>query len=419
MGFVSENLGIGLALLAVYWWAYLPVLLFLGFRFAWEEYIGRKYFNSLEWVLLQIKPPPASDRSLKAVEQIFNGIHGIYVAPVNWKDRIFRGKIPDWFSLEIVGSEGATNFYVRTLTQYRNLIESNIFAQYPEAEISQVADYMATWPASLPNQEQDLFGSELILAKENPYPLQTYQYFEEKIASPDYIKTIDPLSAISEVFSTFRAREHFVVQILIRPMGGDWAKEGERIIKKIQGEEKPKEKDAMEAFFSGIDKLFLGSPAKKEEKKESKRLAPHEVDTVKGIANKISKLGFETSLRLMYLSHKEIFHRHHFAAVMGALKQLVGLNALVPNKPTLTFSKGRFFNLFPSDRGFFVEQITLEKKQRLYRLLRERVFPNKYFVASTEELATLYHLPGTEVRAPLFPRVEAKKGQPPSGLPFE
>jgi len=40
-------------------------------------------------------------------------------------------------------------------------------------------------------------------------------------------------------------------------------------------------------------------------------------------------------------------------------------------------------------------------------------------VLNTEELATLYHLPGLAVRAPFLPRVESKKGQPPAPLPIE
>ena len=39
------------------------------------------------------------------------------------------------------------------------------------------------------------------------------------------------------------------------------------------------------------------------------------------------------------------------------------------------------------------------------------------YILNVEEMATLWHLPGLAIRAPLFPRVEASKGQPPAGLP--
>ncbi len=83
----------------------------------------------------------------------------------------------------------------------------------------------------------------------------------------------------------------------------------------------------------------------------------------------------------------------------------------------MTKAKGMFPWLFPSDKGFFANERTFEKKKKLYRQYREREFMEKYVILNTEELATLYHLPGINVKAPAVPRVDAKKGQPPMGLP--
>ena len=42
------------------------------------------------------------------------------------------------------------------------------------------------------------------------------------------------------------------------------------------------------------------------------------------------------------------------------------------------------------------------------------------FVLDTEELATLFHFPGKTVApASFMPRIEAKKGEAPPGLPME
>ncbi len=405
-----------------FWWVYFPILLWAGFLTGWEHYTREKYLDSLEWTVLQIKPPPALDRSLKAVEQIFAGLHGIYLGPVSWKDKFFRGKIQDWFSLEIVGSEGVTNFYIRTLSQYRQLVESNIFAQYPDAEISVAEDYMAKWPRYLPNEEIDLFGLELLLAKESAYPIQTYPYFEEKSGpglGPDPLRRLDPLASFTEIFSLFRPGEDFVIQILIRPTGDGWAKEAQGVIDKIQGKEPKVKVNFLENILQEVDKLFIGASVKKEEKE--KKVSAQESEAIKAIGSKTTKLGFETSIRLAYVAKKDVFHRHHFAAITGAFKQLATqhLNSFKANASTITFSKGKFNQIFPSDKGFFADQIAFEKKWKLFQHLKGRTFPNKFFVFNTEELATIYHLPGLEVKAPLFPRVEAKKGQPPSGLPLE
>src|SRR3989338_8271986 len=226
---VLQSYSVALDLLVNYWWAFLPVLLFLGFFFAWLEYIQAQYFNSLSWTLLKIKPPPDVDRSPKAVEQIFAGLHGVFIKPLTWKEKIFKGKTLDWFSFEIVGQEGVTNFYIRTLSDYKNIVESNVFAQYPDAEINEVEDYMKNWPEKLPNDKYDLFGSELVLAKEDAFPIQTYPFFEEKTPGLEQVKRIDPLSSVSEIFSTFRPGENFIIQILAKPVSDDW-------LKKVQGQ---------------------------------------------------------------------------------------------------------------------------------------------------------------------------------------
>ena len=404
-----------------YWWAYLPVLLFLGFYFARQEYLSSLYFNSLNWTLLHIKPPPNVDRSPKAVEQIFAGLHGVFIKPVTWKEKFFKGKILDWFSFEIVGQNGATNFYVRTLTDYKNLVESNLFAQYPDAEITEVEDYMNDWPDALPNEEYDVFGSELALVKEDAYPLQTHPYFEEKALDMDSIKRLDPLASILEIFSTFRPGESFVIQLLVKPVGDDWTKKAQNEIDKLLGKEVKKDKSLGDVIFGPLDDILLGDALAKKEETRDKKLSAPEEEQAKAIGRKASKIGFLSAIRIMYIAKTDVFHRYHFSAVMGALKQLsaANLNSFKVNSNTITYSKGILASPFPSDKGFFANQQTFRKKIQLFKELKARAPGRKEFMLNVEELATIFHLPGKEVQPPMFPRVEAKKGQPPSGLPME
>lgn len=422
--FIFSSLKIALGLLGSFWWLYLPFILAAGFLKAWGFYTQERYLDSLEWVLLHIKPPTDTDRSPKGTEQFFVGLHGVFVSALGWKDKFFGGKVPDWFSLEIVGSERGTNFYLYTLRQHRGLVESSLFAQYPGTEIKEVEDYMEKWPAHLPNEEMDLFGTELLLTRENPYPLRTYEYFEEKAADLKSIKRIDPLSIVSETFSTLRSGEFFVIQLLISPIGHDWIKTGETIINKIASKEtKTPEPDLLERAMRSVDQILLGPQvvAKKEEKRE-RMLLPPEEEAIKGIRKKISKLGFQSSVRLVYLARKDAYHRYHFSAISGAFRQFadLNLNSFKVNRQSLTFFKGYGKIFFPSDRGFLAEQVTWERKWKIYRNLRARVLPEQNMILNTEELATIFHLPGwLEVQAPMFSRVEAKKGQPPVNLPTE
>ena len=65
------------------------------------------------------------------------------------------------------------------------------------------------------------------------------------------------------------------------------------------------------------------------------------------------------------------------------------------------------------------------RKRRMFRNYIKRLpplFPLKggKFILNTEELATMFHFPGRAVApAPFVPRVEAKRGEAPPGLPTE
>lgn len=410
----------GLSVITTYWWIYAPVLLLLGTIVGWVHYVTQKYLLSLNWVLLEIKPPPDVEKSPRIAESIFAGIHGTYL-PVKWKRRFFKGEVPTYFSFEIVGNGGETNFYVRTPETLRPLIESHVFAQYPDAEIRVAEDYVKNLPNFLPNDQYDLFGVDLIFSKDDQFPIKTYPFFEEEGGRGEAKRTT-PLSPLAEVMSSLEPGEHIWLQMLVRPTGGAWVKAAKPVIDKIIGLEEKKEDLLAKSINLTYDFIAGGEAEKKEEKKEEpdiRKLTPGKRSALEQVERKIAKLGFKTTIRFIYIGRREIFHRAHISSVIGMFKQLYAndLNSFKPNTKTMTFHKGILNQIFPSDRGFFTAQIEFRRKWKLYLAYRSRTFPKKVVILNTEELATLYHLPGAGLKAPAFPRVEAKKGQPPAGLP--
>lgn len=351
------------------------------------------------------------------MEQIFAGLHGIYTGGVKWHEALFKGKMPDWFSLEIMGKGGETHFYIRTLSKYRNLVESQIYAQYPEAEIFEATDYTNDVPLHIPDQKHDLWGAELILNKEDAYPIRTYPDFEEKSASLGDVKRIDPLASLSELFSTLHPEEQIWIQMIVNPTGDDWIKRGQAVIDKIMGKAvaPPAGNFVSDAIFA-IDKAISGlgpAPAegadKKEVKKEKVDLSPGKQDALKAIEKSFDKLGYEAGIRFIYLGYKDNFHQAHVAGVMGAFKQFASqnLNGFKPNPNTITAAK-----------GLRKKSKILLRKQAIFQGFRERKMMPTRYVLNTEELATIFHFPDVGVKSPLLPRVEAKKGEPPVGLPI-
>lgn len=408
---VSDELNTVFSFLIDFWWIYVPPLLFLGLLDAYENYNRLKYLSGLKWTLLKLNPPKDPGKSPKAAEHIFAALHGIY-SPIKWKDKFFKGKMHDWFSFEIAGAQGEIHFYIRTPEQYKTLVQSQIYAQYPDSEITEVNDDYADWFPSAPDDKYDLLGSELILNKEDVFPIKTYPEFEEKPSGPGDIKRVDPLASLSEVMSSLEAGENIAIQLLFRPTGDGWVKKGQKAIDKFQGKTPKTEQDLLGKTVWEIDKLIPGhvEAKKKEEKKpETARLTPGKEESLKAIERKISKLGFESGIRFIYSGPRENFHKTHVSGIIGAFKQFASqsLNGFKPNKRTGTSAKGPF-----------KAQKEFRQKMILARKFKNRAFVSKPFVLNTEELASLYHFPDIGVKTPLMPRIEAKKGEPPSGLPI-
>lgn len=422
---ILNSVKIVFSILLSLWWVYLPIFLFFIAHAAIQNYTFLKYKLSLKWILLEIKVPKEVHKSPKAMEQVFAGLHGIYTVPVRPRDRFLSGKIPDWYSLEMVGRGGNTYFYLRTQEKYKNIVESQIYAQYPEAEVSEVPDYIYDMPLSLPDDKYDLWGAELILNKEDAYPIRTYPEFEEKGGGLGDVKRIDPLASISELFSTLHPSEQMWIQVLAAPTGDDWIKRGQVVLDRLMGKEPAASKgNFLSDMVFAIDKAISnigptpttedGKPIRIEKKEEKKRvdLSPGKQGIIKAMEESWDKLGYQVSIRFLYLGPKDAFHQAHVSGIMGSFRQFSSqnLNGFKVNIRTMTFA-----------RGLFKKSKLFTKKRIMYQAYKERnLFSSGVtrYVLNTEELATIFHFPDVGVRSPLLPRVEAKKGEPPVGLPI-
>lgn len=410
--FILDSLETVLLLLLGYWWIYLPILLGSSLVGAYESYTRLQFIKSIKWTLLELKVPQDPGKSPKATEQIFAALHGILPPPILWRNKFFKGQIANWISLEIVGIGGEIHFFIRTPEQYKKLVQSQIYAQYPDSEITEMSDdYVDSLPASMPDDVYDLFGAEMILSKEDFYPIRTYPEFEEKSGGPDSVKRIDPLASLAEVMSSLDAGEFLGLQLILRPTGDGWVKKGQAEMDKLQGKKPKAGSSLMSDLIFEIDKLIPGHvEIKKEDKKpEQSQLTSGKQEALKAAEKKMGKIGYECGIRFMYSGPRESFHRAHISGVVGAFKQfaLQTINSFKLNGPTITAGK------WP-----FKAQKEYKSKRFFFSKYKNRSLPMKGFVLNTEELATVYHLPDIGVKSPLLPRVEAKKGEPPVGLPI-
>src|SRR3989338_2138766 len=116
----------------------------------WVHYIQQDFISGIDFTLLEIIPPRDVLRSPKAMELfITNALY--HWSMKGGKEEYWQGAVWFWFSLEIVSLEGQVHFYIRTPTRIRGLIETQMYAQYPQSQVKAVEDYTLAVPEISPD----------------------------------------------------------------------------------------------------------------------------------------------------------------------------------------------------------------------------------------------------------------------------
>lgn len=424
------------------------------FRFlhAWwfDEVQSRFYEKEFDWVLLELKFPKENEVFPKAMENVFSAVFQIYSFGIKPEKKWLEGQFEESAAFEMVSSREGIRFFVRINKKFRALFEKALFAQYPQAEISQAeGDYIDDFPRDIPNSEYDLLGTDMTFGKDSAYPFRTYPYFLGERKFEEY--EIDPIAHLAEVMSNLdSATERMWVQIIISPVGPDLSAAAKKVMNKMIG----KKEEVKKSFTASVaDSTFLfgknlllapfqlpeWSAPKKEESKD-KNLNTVELEIYKAVDKKASKSAFKTTVRLLYIDRKDAFNKSNFAAMTSTFQQFnsQNLNFWRPG-PTMT-KPSRFFNK---------KKILARRKRQMYEFYVARsISPysniddlfddmrvntpifGKIFdlkkdlpepvLLNIEELATLFHPPVTRrAQAPGLAPIETRKAAPPTNLPIE
>ena len=383
------------------YWA--PVVFGLIFINIWLRYVRTKWISNIKWVMLEVKLPKEIFKSPLAMEVVLNAL---YQTPSGqWFDHIFKGRVKNWFSLEIVSIEGNVHFFIRTNKIYKDIIEAQIYGQYPTAEVYEVDDYTRYVDYKGKEGEWSLWGLEYGLSKEDAYPIKTYvDYGLDKESVKEEYKT-DPITSVLEFLGSIGKDEQIWIQILVQATGKrfvtpgkffkkrDWKAKGEELIEDIIKKARSRSGGAENAPVI---------------------LTKVEENQISAIERSISKLGFDCGIRGVYLSKGEAFNVSNIFSLIGAFRQYSSneLNGFTVSHPTS-------FNFPWQD---FKEIRVTKLKKKIFDAYKRRSYfylpyKKKPFVLNTEELATVYHFPGGVAETPTFGRIPSKKVEPPANLP--
>ncbi|MFI5212769.1 MAG: helicase HerA domain-containing protein, partial [Candidatus Saccharimonadales bacterium] len=363
------------------WYIWIPIVLVLVYM-TWRNYRQIDAVRSIESVLLILEIPKANDKSELAAEQLFASLHGILRDREELKN---TSGFQEHLSFEIASVNGQIRFYAWVPRTLQSFVEGQIYSQYPSVQIHEAdEDYVAH-----ERQHSVVYTSEITLTDSEFLPIKTFQSFE-----------VDPLAGITGTLAKMESTgEELWVQVLVRPIADSWQKSSDNWVKGVRN-------GSPFAFLSGggdgfslkwIGGLFeaLWKPPEQAVGKGGavKELSERDKTRLSEAEKKATKLGYQVKIRLAYLGESPTNAKLRMQAIVGTFKQFNSTNL----------------------NGFRMTNMSFKKEDLAQ--YRSRVFMDRGFILNIEEVASVFHLPHTNVETPNIVWASNKTAEPPAKLP--
>jgi hypothetical protein len=317
-------------------------------------------------VVLLLQVPRTNDKKELAAEQMFASLHGLLTIP---QPGFFKSVLRERLSFEIAVRGKRIGFYIWVPNYLKSYVEEQIYAQYPTVHISEVEDYaMYREEEQYPTQ----LATELKFVGHNALPIKTFQSFE-----------VDPLAAITATLAKFGDEEEAWLQLLIKPAASQWHRSSEKYIASIKG--------GGGTSTTGLMSALWKPP---EVKSEAVKLTDYETTRASAAQEKAQKLAFETQVRIVYRGNTSLQQAQlQMQSIIASYKQF----------------NSTYLN------GFEAKKVLNDPF--LIAHFRSRAFNRAGFICNIEEVATLYHLPHTNVETPFILWATSQTAEPPANLP--
>jgi hypothetical protein len=343
---------------------------------AWRNSQQIQAVKHIDSVLLALEIPRTNDKSELAAEQLFASLHGILR---DAKELRLNGGMQEHLSFEFASVNGQIRFYVWVPRQLRSFVEGQIYSQYPTVQIREAEeDYTS--------HERDhavVYTTDIVLTENEVLPIKSFQSFE-----------VDPLAGITGTLAKLETTgDEMWVQILARPVADDWHKTTEKWASGVRAGKSSSTVKYLGWLPQVLEALWK-PPEAGEKVTIAKELSDRDKTRISEAATKATKLGYQVKIRVAYLGENQTTARQQLQAIVGTFKQFNSTNLNGFKASGASFAKE---NLIP---------------------YRERQFGSGGFILNIEELASVYHLPHTNVETPNIVWASSKTAEPPAKLPI-
>ena len=313
-------------------------------------------------LLLQV--PRTNEKKELAAEQMLASLHGLLHGGRG--KGFFAQEIREHISFEIAVKKKRIGFYVWVPEHLKSFVEEQIYAQYPNVHITEVEDY-----AFAESVATTLAIAELKFTAPDQLPIKTFPSFE-----------VDPLAAITATLAQFDDTEEAWLQVIIRPASDSWHKASEKYISSIRNGSGP-----------SLLKAIMG-PGENAPSGGAPKLTEYQTARAAGAETKAQKLAYDVTIRMVY--------RGHHSAQAAKMR----LNSIIATYKQFNTT---YLNGFGQK---FIDDDPVHLRAFQSRRL------GKGLICNIEEVASLYHLPHTNVETPNILWANAKTAEPPGNLPL-
>jgi len=306
----------------------------------------------------QILIPKDNEIETKAAEHMFSNLMGFRKSP-------FRAFLEGQYriSFEIISKESGIAFYVVAPNDIASIVEKQINAAYPSAEIDIVT------PPEIWDRGKYTKVAKLGLKGPGYYPIKQYEDLKN-----------DSMSSITSAMSKMKENQVLALQYIIQPANDSWRLAGRSFIGRV------KAKNANPEKKSNIDESFL-----------------------EGIENKIGNPGFFAKIRIVSIAEDKIQAESQIRNLISAFEQFTDM------------SYNRFVRKSVMRPKKFIDEFIYRRID-----IKRFVLPffwiqikSNVSILNNVEMATIFHLPNKEVTTPNIIWLGARKSSAPTNLPDE
>lgn len=247
------------------------------------------------------------------------------------------------------------DFFIIALPEYLGLIQKQITAFYPDANLEKVArkDQSIFWEGS------SKYGQTMTLSKNSIYPLRTFKNL-----------SADPMNSLINPLGQLELNEGTAMQILLMPADKKWTNKSLKSVGRIRDGKKIDGNKIFAAIGDFVQLFFKGD-------KDKDKHVPTDVEQeqMKMINEKARKVGFRTIIRVVGAANDDEKAESAVNAVISSFGQY--------SDPALNeievFDKINSANTLKQ-----YQQMSMGKTEKLP-------------ILNTEEVASIFHFPNSHI----------------------